>query len=505
MKQTLDNKALADDLRNLIEAEKRWTDEIVDAEITDLNNRQLQLQAEAKERENELLSQKLKLQESEQNRLKQQLALQEQQRQALLRDKEISELQNKQMLAEAELRQKEAEEKDRQNQLKLLESQRQQEQAKLEAEVEAQKAEKRMLYLYLLLGGALLVGFLVIFFIVRRKNRVLNEQKREIEEINADLSTKNEEITMQKESLMMANEEISHINEELTEQKQMVEQKNKSITDSIVYAQRIQQAVCPSPEFLRDLNFDYFMFFRPKEIVSGDFYWFYHEEDFIIAVAADCTGHGVPGAFMSMLGNSLLTKIVSERKMFEPSKILDILRDEVKKALHQEDLRSERKDGMDMSLVKINTKTLMLEFAAANNNAYIVRHYPKDQKALAEKDMDSKDMIKEVSDGYLRLRVLVADMMPIGVYIRDYIFFKAKQIQLQPGDAIYMTSDGYIDQFGGTSGTKFMSKNFKKLLLDIYPKPMPAQKKMVVETHEKWMGDELKQLDDIIVFGLKIL
>jgi len=311
---------------------------------------------------------------------------------------------------------------------------------------------------------------------------------------------------MQKENLQMANDEIILMNDEITAQKDMLEQKNKSITDSIVYAQRIQQAVCPLPDFLRNFNFDYFLFFQPKEIVSGDFYWFYHEDDTIFAVAADCTGHGVPGAFMSMLGNSLLNKIISERKIFETSKILDILRDEVKKALHQEDLRSERKDGMDMSLLKINTKTLMLDFAAANNNAYIVRHYSKDEKALAEKDMDTKDMIKEVSDGYLRLKVLVADMMPIGVYIRDYIFFKSQQIQLRPGDAIYMTSDGYIDQFGGTHGSKFMSKNFKRMLLEINPLSMPEQHDKVVDTHKAWIGgDKYPQIDDIIVFGLKVL
>ncbi len=500
MKQVLDDKALADDLRKLVDAEKRWTDEITDAEISELTNRQLQAEAKAKERENELLIKDLEAKEKDRNLLKQQLALQKQQQDALIREKEITDLQNKQELAEANLRQKEFEERERQNQIELLKSQKKQQQSALDAQV----AEKKQLYLFLVLCGVLLAGFLVIFFVVRRKNRVLNEQKREIEEINADLSTKNEEITMQKETLLMANEEITHMNEELEEQKMEVEKKNKSITDSIVYAQRIQQAVCPLPDFLRDFNFDFFMFFRPKEIVSGDFYWFYHEGDDVFAVAADCTGHGVPGAFMSMLGNSLLNKIVSERKIFEPSTILNILRDEVKKALHQEDLRSERKDGMDMSLAKINTKTLMLEFAAANNNGYIVRHYPKSQKALAEKDMGAKDMIKEVSDGYLRLKVLVADMMPIGVYIRDYIFFKTQKIQLQPGDAIYMTSDGYIDQFGGAHGIKFMSKNFKKMLLEIYPKPMPEQHEIVIDTHENWKGDKI-QLDDIIVFGLKIL
>jgi len=501
MRQVLDNKALEDDLRNLVDAEKRWTDEIVDAEITDLTNRQLQAETMAKERENELLTQEVKLKEMEQNRLKQQLALQEQQRLALIRENEIKDLQAKQLMADAELRQKQAEEKERKNQIELLESQKKQQQS----ELVAQKARERQLYLFLVLGGVMLAGMLLIFVIVRRKNRVLNEQKKEIEEMNADLLTKNEEITLQKENLQMANDEIILMNDEITAQKDMLEHKNKSITDSIVYAQRIQQAVCPLPDFLRDFNFDFFMFFQPKEIVSGDFYWFYKEGDIVFAVAADCTGHGVPGAFMSMLGNSLLNKIISERKIFEPSKILNILRDEVKKALHQEDLRSERKDGMDMSLAKIDTKTLMLEFAAANNNAYIVRHFGKDEKALAETDMVPKDMIKEVADGYLRLKVLIADMMPIGVYIRDHISFKSQQIQLRHGDTIYMTSDGYIDQFGGKNGTKFMSKNFKEMLLEIYPLPMTEQYDKTVNTHNEWKAGKYPQIDDIIVFGLKIL
>ena len=207
---------------------------------------------------------------------------------------------------------------------------------------------------------------------------------------------------------------------------------------------------------------------------------------------------------MSMLGNSLFTKIITERKIYAPDQILNNLRAEVKRALHQENINSARKDGMDLSLLKLNTKTLLLEFAAANNNGYLIRHFDKSQEALANADLQGRDQIRETSDGFLRLITLRADKMPIGVYIRDHLDFSSQTVQLQHGDTIYLTSDGYIDQFGGNGGHKFMSSNFTKMLMDINPLSMDEQQNVVIETHEKWMGDTFPQLDDIIVFGLRI-
>lgn len=271
--EILETRDRADDLHKLEEAEKRFSEEIVDAEINELTNRQLQLLAEAQQRENELLAKDLELQEAEQNRLRQQLALQRQREEAVRRDAEIQKLEAQRAQDAAELAQKESEEKLRQSEIEGLEFQRKQQ----EAELKAERDEKRIYNLILALFGLVVAVFIAIFVIVRRKNKKLNEQKLEIECQNAALTQKNEEISLQKENLQKANQEIMTINEEIGRQKEIIENKNKSITNSIIYAQRIQQAVCPLPEFLINFGLDYFLFFRPKEIVSGDFYWFYQE------------------------------------------------------------------------------------------------------------------------------------------------------------------------------------------------------------------------------------
>ncbi|MBQ1883570.1 MAG: tetratricopeptide repeat protein [Bacteroidales bacterium] len=497
--EILETRDRADDLHKLEEAEKRFSEEIVDAEISELTNRQLQLLAEAQQRKNELLAKDLELQEAEQNRLRQQLALQRQREEAARRDAEIQKLEAQRAQDEAELAQKEAEEKLRKSEIENLESQRQRQ----ELELKNERDEKRIYHLILALFGVVVAVFFAIFIIVRRKNKKLNEQKLEIECQNAALTQKNEEISLQKENLQMANQEIMTINEEIGRQKEIIENKNKSITDSIIYAQRIQQAVCPMPEFLRNFGLDYFLFFRPKEIVSGDFYWFYQEGSIVFCVAADCTGHGVPGAFMSMLGNSLLTKIINERKLFDPGAILNQLRDEVKRALHQQDIHSERKDGMDLSLVKINTDNLVLEFSGANNNGYLVRRFAKGDPE-AQANMQGRDFVYETPEHLLRLITLPAEKMPIGVYIRDNEQFTTKTMQLQKGDSIYLTSDGYIDQFGGRHGRKFLSVNFTQMVVKMNSLPMEQQRDTVIKTHEDWIGDSFVQIDDIIVFGLRI-
>ncbi len=491
MQRLVAEQQLADDLRRLENAERQSFEEISETEIANLTIRQLQLLSDAQKRENDILTRDLAIKDMEKARLQQQLELQRQQQNAIIREKEIADLQTQQKLDEALLKQKELEETEMKSHVVLLEEQRKNQINELEKET----AQKKALMLSLLLFAILLVGLVVIYVIVTRKNHVLKSQKNEIEEQNTEL-------TVQKEWLEMANDEIRQMNDDLTMQKDLVDKKNKAITDSIVYAQRIQAAVCPPADFLKELNLDYFLVYMPRDIVSGDFYWFYHEGDNVFAVAADCTGHGVPGAFMSMLGVSLLTKIITERKVFAADKILNSLRDEVKKSLNYD-----RKEGMDLSLVKIDMKTLMMEFAAANNNGFLVRNYPKDQKELAEQDMASKDIVTETPDGYLRVKTFEADKMPIGAFFNtdDMPLFSLTTIQLQHGDIIYLTSDGFLDQFGGKHGKRFMTSNFTKMLSKINTLPMTEQYNKVIETHEKWRGEKFQQIDDIIVFGLKIL
>ncbi|MBR4441267.1 MAG: tetratricopeptide repeat protein [Bacteroidales bacterium] len=498
--QMYDERELSEDLRNMEEAEKNYSDEIVEAELKDLNNRRLKSEAESERRRNELLEKDLELNAKEKDIIQQNLLLARQRELAIRRDKELSDLQARSAQDSLKLKEQELVDQKRLQEIHELENERKNQELALENE----KKSKQVYRLMIALFGLVVAVFFVIFIIVRKKNQKLNSQKAEIEIKNADLLLKNEEINMQKENLQRANKEIMNINEEISRQKEIIETKNKSITDSIVYAHRIQQAVCPAPDFIKELGYDYFLFFRPKEIVSGDFYWFYREGDILFAATADCTGHGVPGAFMSMLGSSLFNKIVSERKIFAPDKILDNLRSEVKKALHQENMNSKSKDGMDLSLIKVNTKTLVLEFAGANNNGYLFRHFDKDQEELANQNIEGRDFVKPVGDGFVRLTTLKADRMPIGVYIRDDNSFTSKSIQLCHGDAIYLTSDGYLDQFGGDNGRKYLSGNFTQMLADINHLPMEQQCRVVIETHEKWIGDKFSQIDDIIVFGLKI-
>lgn len=506
--QTIGKSELAKDLDKLDEASQNYSDEIVENELNELTHKQLELThkqleliADQRKKDNELLQKENENRRLRQEAIEQELRLANQQTEAMRRQSEIDKLRAAQADSARLLADQRVKEMENAQAIRELEDEKQRQALELQTE----RDEKQKLYSLIALFGVMLALFVVFYIIVHKKNKLLNAQKEEIISKNADLMHKNEEIQIQKENLQMANDEIMNINEALSQQKSIIEAKNKSITDSIVYAQRIQQAVCPLPDFLEDFNIEYFLFYRPKEIVSGDYYWFCREGNTIFAVAADCTGHGVPGAFMSMLGVSLFNKIVSERRIFDPAQILNDMRDEVKKALHQDSIYAKNKDGMDLSLVKINTANMTVEFAGANNNGYIVTHYSKDEEDQARQDLEKKEQMKVLPDGFLKVQILKADRMPIGVYLGDDRRFKSKTYTLRHGDTIYLTSDGYIDQFGGQDGRKFLFANFYQLLIDINPLPMQKQCDQVKDTHEKWIGDQYRQLDDIIVMGLKIL
>ncbi|MEE3447460.1 MAG: tetratricopeptide repeat protein [Bacteroidales bacterium] len=489
----------ADDLKRLTDAEKKYVDDLTEAEIDALSKQQLQLLAENRQKEIDLLTKNNEIQEMEKKRIEQSLALARQEQEALRKENEIRELQQQQKLAEEEIKRKQLEENERQNQIELLKQQ--QENQNLVIKNQQKEAEQMKLLIYM--GSAMILFFFVVFFMMRKKNKKLKEQQKEIESKNEALVLKNEEITIQKENLEAANNEIMNMNNELTKQKAIVEEANKSITDSIVYAQRIQTAVCPSPTFLDAFKLEHFLFFRPRDIVSGDYYWFYTDNiDSIFIVAADCTGHGVPGAFMSMLGVSLFNKVVGERNVFEPGDILTELRHEVKEALHQDSMSSQ-KDGMDLSLIRYDMSSQTVTFAGANNNGYLVQRFSHDEEEEARKDLARDEFLRPVDGGFLKLTVMPADAMPIGIYIREKERFSQTSYKVRKGDSIYMTSDGYIDQFGGKYGRKFMVKNFEKMLLDINLYPLERQKQIVAETHDKWKGTAYTQLDDVIVMGIR--
>lgn len=282
-----------------------------------------------------------------------------------------------------------------------------------------------------------------------------------------------------------ANEVITKQKEEIESKKAELEDVYTEIQDSINYAKRIQEASLPSLEKLKDVFEDSSVFYRPKNVVSGDFYYFNEVvvngvRSFILAVC-DCTGHGVPGAFMSMIGIEQLNKIIVERGIYEPAKILDALHTGVREALKQD--INESRDGMDVVLCKITptSSEIALEYAGANRPLWL---------------------LKKVEGGYV-FEDVKADKRAIGgLETSSQQNFNNKKLSLKKGDIIYCSTDGYADQFGGKNGKKMMVKNFQALLLEIASQPMSLQEKEIIDTYKSWRG-KLEQVDDVCVIGIK--
>jgi serine phosphatase RsbU (regulator of sigma subunit) len=270
------------------------------------------------------------------------------------------------------------------------------------------------------------------------------------------------------------------INSQLEEVNALIQEKNKSITDSINYAKRIQKAILPSPKAVRHLLPDSFVFLKPKDIVSGDFYWIDKTPGGkVLFTAVDCTGHGVPGAMVSVVGHNNLNRCLKEFHLEQPAQILDKLNDLVKETFENSD--DEVKDGMDMALCSYDPTTHVLEYAGANNPLLVFRIGAAEGEVVLE---------------------LKADKQPIG----NYSFRKAftnHRLQLQKGDCIYIFSDGYADQFGGEKGKKFKYKKLQSLLLSVRHEPMEKQEQILLDTFEVWRS-QLEQVDDVLVIGLRV-
>ena len=282
--------------------------------------------------------------------------------------------------------------------------------------------------------------------------------------------------------------------QEVVHQSKELERKNKDIIDSITYAKRIQDAILPSNEaFTKALN-QTFILFNPKDIVSGDFYWLAAKEEKSLFAAVDCTGHGVPGAFMSIVGHNLLDKIVGEYGITQPAKILDELNKGVAATLKNEAGSEGIRDGMDIALCCFDKKNKTLEYAGAYNPLYIA----------SKKDLVNENIriTAESVDG-LKLFEVKANRFPIGNYSEETKEFTNHVIQLYDGDTVYLFSDGYADQFGGENGKKFRYKRFKELLLSINDLPMEEQKKLLEKDFVDWMGNH-EQIDDVIIIGSRL-
>jgi serine phosphatase RsbU (regulator of sigma subunit) len=322
-----------------------------------------------------------------------------------------------------------------------------------DAKIQQQKTLRNALIAGLLGVALVIVVVILAYMQKRRDNRKIREQNEQILEANEELTTLNEDISRQ----------------------------NREIMDSISYAQRIQSAMMPPEGIFNELLDEAFIYYKPRDIVSGDFFWIRQVNNFIVLAAADCTGHGVPGAFMSLLGISFLNEIVQRREITQASEILNELRRQIKHSLRQHGHPDETKDGIDMALCAIDQKNRTMQYAGAFNPLYLIREENSNAELIEFK----------------------ADRMPLGYHQGKDRAFTNHEIKLAIGDTFYIFSDGFIDQKGGPDQKKFMSKKFKNLLLGIHDLPLFDQKSILEKTLTGWMGDQ-EQVDDILVVGVRV-
>ena len=304
-----------------------------------------------------------------------------------------------------------------------------------------------------------------------------NELEEKVRERTAEIMAQKEEIEAQRDSIQEQRNILSDINRTLQKAYVEIEEQKKHIEDSIHYARRIQNAILPPDEYVAALLPDAFVLYKPKDIVSGDFYWMANVDGLAVVAAVDCTGHGVPGAFMSIVGSNQLNYAVTVKKTVRPDLILNALNEGVTKTLRQTRLSSSVKDGMDISLITIDYTNAKLNFAGGNNPLFLIRN-----------------------DELIQIK---ADKFPIGGYMGEALKdFTNNEWDLQKGDVMYLFSDGYVDQFGGTDDSKFLVRRFRELLLKIHKEPMNEQREILNQVNEDWKGNSV-QIDDILVIGIR--
>ncbi len=264
---------------------------------------------------------------------------------------------------------------------------------------------------------------------------------------------------------------------EIRLQKDKIEAINRDIMDSIQYAQRIQAALLPPGDYIDSCFPERFILYLPRNVVSGDFYWIASINGKVVAVTADCTGHGVPGAMMSMLGMAYLNEIIGKASDLNSDRILNQLRSEIVKSLRQKGQEGESQDGMDMALFILDTQNLKLEYSGANMALHLIRNS--------------------------EIQTMHPDRMPIGISSYLSVPFTRQVIDVRKGDILYTFSDGFQDQFGGPDNKKFMIKKLRALLTDIHSKSLSEQKDILHKTLTDWMGNNF-QVDDILVMGIKV-
>jgi serine phosphatase RsbU (regulator of sigma subunit) len=313
----------------------------------------------------------------------------------------------------------------------------------------------RTIWAYLIYAALFI---LIIYVSIKLSNRRITRQKDHLEEVVRDRTA---EVVMQKA--------------EVEKQKELVEQKNRDIMDSIRYAKRLQDAILPTREYIRDCFKSSFVFYRPKDIVSGDFYFVRKVANRIYFAVVDCTGHGVPGAFVSIVGHNGLNRAMKEYDLKKPADILDKLSELVEEAFRQEGYSGVR-DGMDVALCCLHLDTNRLEFAGANNPLYII------------------------SNG--ELIEIKGNKQPVGLF-EDRVPFVNHEIQLKENDLVVLFSDGYVDQFGGEQGKKYKNTRFKLKLTGLSNESGETFEKELQREFDAW-ADGHEQLDDVCVFGIRV-
>ncbi len=336
-------------------------------------------------------------------------------------------------------------------------------------------------WFYLLLNFA--IALIIILFFVWRQRQLKKRNElleRLVRERTAQIEAQNQELQAQRDEIARQHKLLQEQNAKIKQQLEEISQLHKEITSSIQYAQKIQKTLLPDTKILEKYFSEYFLIYLPRDLVSGDFYWWKEVNGKIIVTVADCTGHGVPGAFITIMGSAFLNEITAKITDPDPGDILNRLRDMVIQSLHQ-DTEKYLPDGMDMSMIVFDKTTLTIKYSGAYNPVYVIR-----QKELIE---------------------LKTQRMPIGRHplIKEPKPFETKTFEVRQNDLIYMFSDGFQDQIGKSTETvvKFTKRNFKKLLISVSDLSLKDQKDIILEAFNRWKGDN-RQTDDVTILGLKI-
>lgn len=327
------------------------------------------------------------------------------------------------------------------------------------------------------------VGVLIDNYLILREEilSLINDFQKKVEQRTKAIECQKDRIGHQKEEIEAQRDELYRQNQIIHEQQEKTEQQNKDIIASIQYAKLIQDALMPSQDVMDRQFKENFVLYKPKDIISGDFYWAKRikNEDYNISLiaAVDCTGHGVPGALMSMLGVAFLNEIILKKEVKKANHILDKLREKVIESFQSHPNNSIDHDGMDIALILIDHNTKKIHFTGANRPLYFIRNN--------------------------KLQVIDGDKMPIGKHGISKGHFKNNCLDIQKDDVFYLFSDGYADQFGGPKNKKFKRQRFRELILNIHQEPMPKQKELLELEHEKWRGVN-RQTDDILILGIRL-